>query len=875
MSFAPKPARRIVCLAMLLAVAVALLPGAVLAYNGATCAAKWPQDRLAISPNLKTRHFVLEPLDDVQQLPPFLEPGARRIFLRAFSLSLDAAEPIGIYRTSTRRTCVVARDDGHARPIRVPVFFIGRDGQPAPELKEDAERTAFARTSSLTDVEDFTGVRFHLRKGGWSFPYIEPFFACGLPGLMLCEGSCPTDLTPLAQSLLDWVLKGETWPMEAPDVGEPAPKAKPGQPAEAVPFPRGSSRRQEIAPSPAAPGTAAAKAPTAAKQDCPPAPPAAPAVAASKPAEETVPAIQPRQKPAVEPPLASGPAQRLASEPRSASGPAQKPVSEPPVAFAPAQKPMSEPLIAAVPEPKPAVQPRALAAPPQRLENEPPAAAVQEPRPAAEQAPSVEPPAGPPQRQEPLLPPSAELPAGATSTPQRQEPPASPSAAPPATRQFVLGFERKNGAAIDAGEILQAEGSVSIKGTAAARVAGDLVVTLPEEALAEAARADTLGKALPHYQVLGVRTEEARTVVTAEPLFIRASDLKIKVASSGNENVSGCDLALDVLQSRRLGSGWPKTNVQTLRFREVGQAYALILPLNADRNSFLIATGQNGSAARVLSLSSGCKLEARPFVSAEEIGSGTITRNLQEMSGQVLIALLSTDSNFSDHVGAVAEEGFWAAALSLAASVSEGAWERKVLGRAQFPGSSPETGWLDSVRGGKLAAGTKRDDVLKTLIEGSRQDRDYLPQAGSKPIQRFGLNTALEIVRHDASIVPREGLPREGLLLITGGVDPAGGFFCRHPSPPDTLSPAAAQWVSGARRIFALEVWSEASARSLEKVSRAAPAEAAPPGIYSCNFPAHDASVALYGVLPGALSTSARDATFAYLTARANSFLRP
>ncbi len=165
--------------------------------------------------------------------------------------------------------------------------------------------------------------------------------------------------------------------------------------------------------------------------------------------------------------------------------------------------------------------------------------------------------------------------------------------------------------------------------------------------------------------------------------------------------------------------------------------------------------------------------------------------------------------------------------------------------------------------------------MLKKLIEGSRQDRDYLPGAGSKPIQRFGLNAALEIVRQDASIVPREGLPREGLLLITGGVDPAGGFFCRHPSPPDTVSPAAAQWVSGARRIFALEVWSEASARALEKASRAAPAEAAPPGIYSCNFPAHDASVALYGVLPGALSTSARDATFAYLTARANSFLRP
>ena len=857
MNSAPNPARRIVCLVMLLAAAVLLLPGPVLAYNGGTCAAKWPQDRLAVSPNLKARHFVLEPLDEVQQLPPFLEPGARRVFHRAFSLSLDAAEPIGIYRTSARRICIVARDSGIAKPIRVPVFFIGRDGQPAPELKEDAERTAFARTSSLTDVEDFIDVRFHLRKGGWSFPDIKPFFVCGLPGLMLCEGDCPTDLAPLAQSMLDWVLKGDTWPPEAPDTGEPSPKVKPAQPAEAVRSPKTSGRRQDIAPPPSPSGTAVAKAPAAAaKQDCPPAPPAAPAVAASKPAE--VPAVQPRQKSAVEPPAASAPVQKPLSEPPAASAPVQKPLSETPAASAPAQEPVSEPPVAAVPAPKPASQPRAPAAPPQKPENEPPVAAVQELSKAAEQPPAVEPPAS------------------ATGTPQRQEPPPSPSAAPPATRQLVLGFERKNGAAIDAGEILQAEGSVTIKGTAAARIAGELVVTLPEEALAQATRIDTLQAALPHYRVVGVRTEEARTIVSVEPLFIRASDLKIRIASSGNENVSGCDLALDVLQSRRLGTGWSKANVQNLRFRHLGASYALILPLNADRNGFLIGTAGNGSAARLLSLSSGCKLEARPFVSAEEIGSGTIARNLQEVSGQVLIALVSTDREFSDQVGAVAEEGFWAAALGLVASVSEGAWERKVLGRAQYPGSNPDTGKLEAVRGGKLAAaGPARDEVLKKLIDGSRADRDYLPGVGSKPIQRFGLNTALEIVRQDAGIVPREGLPREGLLLITGGVDPADGFFCRHPSPPDTLSPAAAQWASGARRIFALEVWSEVSARALVKASRAAPAEAAPAGIYSCSFPAHDASAALYGVLPGALSTSARDATFAYLTARANSFLRP
>ena len=349
MSFAPNPARRIVCLVMLLAVAVLLLPGPVLAYNGATCAAKWPQDRLAVSPNLKTRHFVLEPLDEVQQLPPFLEPGARRVFHRAFSLSLDAAEPIGIYRTSARRICIVARDSGIARPIRVPVFFIGRDGQPAPELKEDAERTAFARTSSLTDVEDFTDVRFHLRKGGWSFPYIKPFFVCGLPGLMLCEGRLPhrfgaacavvarlgvkgRDVAAGSLGHRRTIAQGQAWATGRSGAFPQGIGQEAGHRAASCPFWnwRGESSR------------------AAAKQDCPPAPPAAPAVAASKPAEETVPAVQPRQKPAVEPPVASAPA--------------QKPVSEPPVASAPAQRPVSEPPVAAVPAPKPAGQPRRAAA---------------------------------------------------------------------------------------------------------------------------------------------------------------------------------------------------------------------------------------------------------------------------------------------------------------------------------------------------------------------------------------------------------------------------------------------------------------------------------------------------------------------------------
>ncbi len=251
MSPARTPAKRILRLATLLAMLWALLPGTALA-NGGICR-KWPEDRLAISPNLKARHFVLEPLDGVQQLPPFLEPGARRVFHRPFSLSLDAAEPIGIYRTSSRRICVIARESDAAKPLTVPVFYIGRGGQPAPELREDAERAAFSRTSSLTDVENFTDVRFHLKKGGFAFPDIEPFFACGLPGVVLCEGSCPTDLLPLAETLLDWVLRGESWPLEVPDSSGLTPKASPAPSADAGATPKGARRVPDIVPPPPPP----------------------------------------------------------------------------------------------------------------------------------------------------------------------------------------------------------------------------------------------------------------------------------------------------------------------------------------------------------------------------------------------------------------------------------------------------------------------------------------------------------------------------------------------------------------------------------------------------------------------------------------------
>src|SRR5208282_5921961 len=169
---------------------------------------RWPQNRLIVDSGLHARRFTLEAKGHAQQMPPFLEPGARKIYHRTFSLSLDVAEPIAMYYTGTPNTCVIAQDSEKALPFRVPVFFVGSEGQSAEDLKADVERTAFALSASLGAGVDFAEVNFRLRKGGASFGDIRPFFACGLAGLMLCEGYCPGDTPALAGLLVDWVIKG-------------------------------------------------------------------------------------------------------------------------------------------------------------------------------------------------------------------------------------------------------------------------------------------------------------------------------------------------------------------------------------------------------------------------------------------------------------------------------------------------------------------------------------------------------------------------------------------------------------------------------------------------------------------------------------------
>ncbi len=660
----------------------------------------WPQNRLIID-GLQSRRFMLEAASEAEPALSPLVVNGRKIYHRAFSLSLDVAEPIALFQDSPGKACSVARDNEKNAPLWIPVFFVGRAWQSADELKADAQRTAFAPSERLANGENFAEIQFYLRKGSWSFSDIRPFFACGKPGLMLCEGYCPGDSAALAESLIDSVVADAASPL--PEVisrsTEPSPPILPAPPA-AVP-----------APPPPAPGA----------------------------------------------PHATIPLRPL--------------------------------------------------------------------------------------------------------------------------KRLVLALERKTGSAIAPADVLEAEGSIRIEGAEVKAADGTLIADLPEDIFARANTAEALRRLFRYHQISTVTIEASRSVLTAEPLFIRAADIAVTIADAAGKPAGGCNLALDVAPDRKIGRGWANAaapqRTRGLKLWEEASGYALRLPAGVGKNELLIATAEAGAAARILNAGPGCELEARPLVSAEELRSGTISR-LSVEQRPILIALVSTDSDFSKSLDAPSIDGFWSGALDLAGSVSEGPWQRKLLARAQFPGPSPETGILEDLTGGKLAGVSTREALIKKLIAGSHRAPGPLAIIGSEPIKRFHFDPALEPIRADAGLDRgvREG--QEALLFISGGIDPSGSYFCRFPAYGEPAPWARLQWTKRVRRVFVLEAWSDIAAKALQDISRAQPAEGAPPGIYSCNFSGSDGvKILLYGVVPSALAAGTRGSAFGYLTARANSHLRP
>jgi hypothetical protein len=433
-----------------------------------------------------------------------------------------------------------------------------------------------------------------------------------------------------------------------------------------------------------------------------------------------------------------------------------------------------------------------------------------------------------------------------------------------------------------AADVVQAEGSLNIEGAPLQAASEGLTADLPAEAAKKLGDNAYLKKLLRRHQLVTVRKEPDRLVLVVEPLYARAEDLKIEIRDAAGEPVRGCELALDVSADRRLGEGWSKLGekerLRGLEFAGTDSQYRLNLPTDIEPNELLISTAEPGNAARLSSTGSACQLEARPWVTAEELRSGKIVRSLKG-AGQTLIAVFTTDSNFAGSVGgAAAAEGFWSDALRLVNVVSTAAWEKKVLARAQAPGVSPETGKLQvEAQGGALAGDGSRGAVLKALSKGSQSADGPYSIFQVRPIDRYLLDIALKLIRQDASITPQYSVKQEALILVTGSVKDSGSYFCQHSVRRDKSPWSSPQWYRQARKMFALEVWTQGAADDMQKGSRIKPAQNAPEGVYICNIPAPEGDkIALYGIVRKAVSdANARAKVFSYLTGQANSFLKP
>ncbi len=248
-------ARRLLCWPLVLAFIASLFVQEAAA-GGEVCR-KWQQNRLLIGSDLQARRFVLEGQGEGKLLARDPSAEQRKIFYRTFSLSLDVTEPIGVFNTSDPQTVVLVRDKDRSGPLSIPVFFVGRSGESLDDVIADAKKVVFGPSGSLGEGDDFAEVEFHLLRGGSLFGDIKPFFTCGLPGIILCNGYCPADSVTLARSLTEAVAGRQGDSKEAaktgkaashPDCNPKCPTSKSGpEPAEspaAIASPASKAERQ-------------------------------------------------------------------------------------------------------------------------------------------------------------------------------------------------------------------------------------------------------------------------------------------------------------------------------------------------------------------------------------------------------------------------------------------------------------------------------------------------------------------------------------------------------------------------------------------------------------------------------------------------------
>ena len=95
----------------------------------------------------------------------------------------------------------------------------------------------------------------------------------------------------------------------------------------------------------------------------------------------------------------------------------------------------------------------------------------------------------------------------------------------------MLAFERKNGEALPAADVLQAEGSLNVEGVPLQANSEGLTADLPADAAKKVGDSAYLKKLLRRYQLVNLKKEAERLVLVVDPLYTRAEDLKSESAT--------------------------------------------------------------------------------------------------------------------------------------------------------------------------------------------------------------------------------------------------------------------------------------------------------------------------------------------------------
>ena len=716
--------------------------------------------------------------------------------------------------------CILGPDYGKRRPLRIPVFFIGKPGQSYSALQRDIERLELGPSWPLRRFMDFSRVRFTLSAGPGYLEDYRPFFQCGFPGIVICARKCPDPLGPTRRRIIDFALSGKVFNPPPPEEAETQRREGEGQRDTRTP-----PSRPPAEPDPTREATPPATTiPPVAQPEttAPPTPPRPPAGAST----------------AVDP---SSITVRIYSRDALAAGRVPAGLSNLEVLAQVSCELPAQPAFTALTEGEGRV-------PFNRAEGE-----------RARRVCLII------RRDTPLGRSCAVVLYSAAETSAAIEDFSETQCS--GRQKLAMTATTSSGAAIPPETILAAEGKLALDNTSFAVDGGELAANLSLAAFKAAVAENGMASAFAQHRLVQQRFENGKLRLILEPLYVRLGDVTIRVVDAKGAPFGGCTLRLNIDAGRRLGTGWEReANGEGIAVAQSGRIYRV-----SSGGTLLVSTKTDGRAGTLTSTGAACPLAGSIEVTAAELWTMSVTRTVRPL-GPLLLAIVSPDDRLGSLAPRDSIDGFWAAALGFIESASTKGFDTKILGVSQSPGASTTTKiWQRADAGSGLTlTDENRANWIKTLGERSRTPD--LPTKQFRAVERAQLRQMLDVVRTLSAIRSTQSAGQEHVIFISGEVQRGDSDLCRQSARGQMSN--GIPWGEQVRRTIAIELWSD---DAVERMDDAAETVAEVPQLYHCRLAGTLAEqVRIFAIkVPAALDAGARDAIFAHIAREAEQFFAP